>query len=67
MDSGVVSQLARTDSHLFPCSPVAMEWMIRTADMINDSFRKDYWPGAGSATVPDENVIVVHVIVVPNI
>lgn len=30
-----------------------MEWMIRTADMMNDSFREDYRPGAGSATIPD--------------
>lgn len=32
-----------------------MEWMIRTADMMNDSSREDYRPGAGSATVPDGN------------
>lgn len=43
------------NSHLFPCRPVAMEWMIRTADMMNDSFHEDYRPGAGSATVPDGN------------
>lgn len=32
-----------------------MEWMIRTADMMNDSSREDYRPGAGSATAPDGN------------